>query len=646
MLKAALKNTFRLEEFRPGQLQVIEKIMSGQNALAIFPTGAGKSLLYQLPATLLEGLTVVISPLIALMQDQVQSLKALGVAAETWNSNTETGDLTAMKRDLKSGKLKLLFIAPEKVNNSVARELLLKTRISMLAVDEAHCVSSWGHAFRPDFLKLSRFAVEMKAERILCLTATATVPTRQDICREFVIPPANVVQLPFFRANLKLLVVPVSESELEAKLLEILRQERARPDVGPAIVYVTTQKTSERLMTMLTKDGVCSRAYHGGMEGEERTETQKWFSREEQPVIVATIAFGMGIDVRNIRTVIHFNQSKSVEGYGQEIGRAGRDGRESRCITLFCPSADSPILESFAYVPTPTLKSCRELVRSVFEGNAVGSIIQVPPYEQMIRLDANRTTVDILFAYLDVFGSYILEQTPTFKSASWKLANDGALKQAVATSDRIAALINGRAERKKTLAHLDLSQFPFRENTKNGEASREDVLGALFQMKLDHKVEGVLTRFKILRQPDDMDSLASSLFQRMEAREQQDLAGTERLTNLLKDKSCIWVSLAAYFGDTIGKCTTACQVCLHGQIRMFGVMPEEEAIKQQVFQSLVARVEKGPLPAQPNPDLARMLAKFLVGFNSPGMPSVFGMSAKAIKEDPLFGLLVRICFWI
>jgi ATP-dependent DNA helicase RecQ len=326
-----LQETFRFSAFRPGQQAVIECLLAGRSALAIFPTGGGKSLCYQLPALLLDGLTLVISPLIALMKDQVDALRERGILAARLDSSIGPAEAQAIYRQLADGSLKLLYIAPERLANERFLNRLRGRQISLLAIDEAHCISEWGHNFRPEYLKIARLAEELKVGRVLTLTATATPDVAADIRRAFNIAESDQTRTSFHRPNLHLTVSPCPAPERCQLLLQRLRERSP----GPAIVYVTLQKTAERSPPS-RREGAAARAYHAGMKNEERTAVQDAFMAGNTNVVVATIAFGMGIDKADIRAIYHYNLPKTLENYMQEIGRAGRDGEDAHCEIFAC----------------------------------------------------------------------------------------------------------------------------------------------------------------------------------------------------------------------------------------------------------------------------------------------------------------------
>ncbi|MEZ0228962.1 MAG: ATP-dependent DNA helicase RecQ, partial [Planctomycetota bacterium] len=293
-----LHDVFELSVFRPGQEAVIDRLLAGRSVLSVFPTGAGKSLCYQLPALLLDGVTVVVSPLIALMKDQVDALRRKGVLAARLDSTLTQKEVAEIHELLEKGQIRLLYVAPERLSSERFVNRLRGLKIPLLAVDEAHCISEWGHNFRPDYLKIARIARDLGVGRVLALTATATPSVAADVRRGFGIADEDHVQIGFHRPNLEMRVTPVRASERTSRLTQ---QVSAHP--GPTIVYVTLQKTSEEVAGALGAAGVSARAYHAGLETDERTAVQDSFMRGETRVVVATIAFGMGIDKADIRAV-------------------------------------------------------------------------------------------------------------------------------------------------------------------------------------------------------------------------------------------------------------------------------------------------------------------------------------------------------
>ena len=356
-----LQQYFGFDDFRDGQAKVIDDLVAGRSAAAVFPTGSGKSLCYQLPALTFEGLTLVVSPLIALMKDQIDALAARGIAAQRLDSTLSLDEYRQTMDDVRSGKLKLLYVAPERFNNERFREQMKQVRVSLFAVDEAHCISEWGHNFRPDYLKLASFAQQFKAERILALTATATPQVLEDMCRVFNIDESCATCTGFYRPNLTLLLTASEPLLRDGELITRLRE---RPP-GPTIVYVTLQKTAVEVALKLQEAGFDAKPYHAGLKPEVRSDAQDWFLASDDGIVVATIAFGMGVDKSNIRYVYHYNLPKSLENYSQEIGRAGRDGEQSTCEVLAC-AEDLTVLENFVLGDTPTRQSIASFLDEVF----------------------------------------------------------------------------------------------------------------------------------------------------------------------------------------------------------------------------------------------------------------------------------------
>lgn len=333
-LDEALTRHFQFESFRPGQKKVIEAALAGADVLAVMPTGSGKSLCYQLPALLLSGLTLVISPLVALMKDQVDNLQKMDLyQATALNSQLNSEEYRLRMRGIRSGEYKIVYIAPERLRNRHFSELIRELEVDLLVVDEAHCISQWGHDFRPDYLWIKDFYEQLQRRpRIMTLTATATPAVQRDILGQLGIPGARMVLAGSDRPNLQISAERVEGGVEKQKALE----EFLVGQQGSGIVYVATRKDSEAVAAWVRDAlGIPAGCYHAGLGPRERTGVQEAFIREEVRVVVATNAFGMGIDKANIRFVVHYSLPASLEAYYQEIGRAGRDGLPARCQLLF-----------------------------------------------------------------------------------------------------------------------------------------------------------------------------------------------------------------------------------------------------------------------------------------------------------------------
>ena len=326
-----LQETFGYQGFRPGQEELIHRVLAKENVLGIMPTGGGKSICYQLPALLLPGVTLVVSPLIALMKDQVDALVDNGISATFLNSSLSASENQSRLKDLAQGRYKLLYVAPERLQGGELVRLLSRMEVSLIAVDEAHCISQWGHDFRPSYLELPRLLASFSGELpVIALTATATPQVAQDIQQLLQIPTENLVQTSFQRENLAFSVVKESPDTF---LLEYLRMNQA----SAGILYCATRKEVEKQYQRLRQTGVKVGRYHGGLSEQERTRNQEDFIYDRIQVMVATNAFGMGIDKSNVRFVIHQQIPGNLESYYQEAGRAGRDGGPSEAILLYSP---------------------------------------------------------------------------------------------------------------------------------------------------------------------------------------------------------------------------------------------------------------------------------------------------------------------
>lgn len=333
-----LKEFFGYDDFRPKQKEVIRQVLAQKDTLALMPTGGGKSICYQVPSLVLDGCTIVVSPLIALMKDQVDGLRENGIAAAALNSSLEAEESSQIRRDFISGKLKLLYISPERLVFEI-ENLLPKGKISLIAIDEAHCISQWGHDFRPEYTQLFALREKFPNVPILALTATADAITREDILHQLHIPESNIVLDSFDRKNLSL-KVECNHSK-KHKINAITDFIKRRPNES-GIIYCLSRNSTEKLAEELREEDIDAVAYHAGFDAEERARIQDDFIFDRTKVICATIAFGMGIDKSNIRYVIHYNTPKNMEGYYQEIGRAGRDGLPADTLLFY---SDSDIVQ-------------------------------------------------------------------------------------------------------------------------------------------------------------------------------------------------------------------------------------------------------------------------------------------------------------
>jgi ATP-dependent DNA helicase RecQ len=338
--REALHTYWAYTDFRPLQESIIESVIEGRDTLALLPTGGGKSITFQVPALVLPGISLVISPLIALMKDQVMRLKSMGITAEFLHSGLSFREIDRLLDNAVFGKIKLLYISPERLNSSLFLERIQKMQVSLLAVDEAHCISQWGNDFRPSYLRIGEFREYLGRVPVLALTATATAQVRRDIENQLNLRNFNTFLGSFKRSNLFYEVV-----ETENKWDQVLQYLRQFP--GTALVYTRNRKRTKELSDFLNRNNIRSGYYHAGLSFEERERVQKEWVHNEISVMVATNAFGMGIDKADVRLVIHFSPPDNLESYYQESGRAGRDGKNSRVILLFEPADKREIWELF-----------------------------------------------------------------------------------------------------------------------------------------------------------------------------------------------------------------------------------------------------------------------------------------------------------
>jgi ATP-dependent DNA helicase RecQ len=598
-----LQSRFGFTSMRAGQDSIVRSLLSGRSALAIFPTGGGKSLCYQLPALLLDGLTLVISPLIALMKDQVDALTAKGIPAARLDSTLDADQVREVYQQLDAGTLKLLYIAPERFANEAFRQRLKRLPIQLAAIDEAHCISEWGHNFRPDYLKLATICRRLKIPRVLALTATATPKVARDIRKAFRIAAADHVQLSFHRPNLDLRVTPCKIEQRKSLLLEKL----IAVD-GPAVVYVTRQETAEEVSTYLAKNGLSSRAYHAGLPPEFRADAQGSFMAGDTRIIVATIAFGMGIDKANIRAVFHYNLPKSLENHTQEIGRAGRDGQPAICEMLAC-SEDLIVLENFIYSDTPTPRALGNLIDRVLR---LGDQFDVSPYDLSTICDIRPGVVSTLMTYLEIAG--ILEATGTFY-ATYRT-------KLLTTPEKLLA---GRApaERKLLKQILDTGElkrwwlyfYPSLLTQKLG-VSRDKIVSALNNLQsagdIILTVSGVRHGYRMKKDPGNLAELTAALVKKFLTREQSDLDRLRQVLGLSAHRGCLTGYLTKHFGEKLELPCGHCDRCRGLSARAIK-RPKPRRVKDDELCAVRNLVdEKHAALNSP-----RQLARFLCGMASP-----------------------------
>ena len=556
MLDQALQSHFGFSAFKPGQQQVMEKIMQGRSSLAVFPTGAGKSMCYQLPAVLLPHMTIVVSPLLSLMKDQVDFLQSRSIPAARLDSTLSPEDYMSILNRAKKGELKILVIAVERFKNERFRQHLKQMRISLMVVDEAHCISEWGHNFRPDYLKLPEYRNEFTIPQVLLLTATATPRVMQDMCARFGIDRDDAVITGFHRPNLVLQVSPTPEADKPRVLIERVLESRE----APTIVYVTLQKTAEKVAQILADAGIEARAYHAGMSNEQRESIQNDFMSGKVHCVAATIAFGMGIDKRDIRRVIHFDLPKSIENYSQEIGRAGRDGLESLCQVL-ANKDNLNVLENFVYGDMPEKQGIAELLNLI--ADSADDELHLSIHSLSSQLNIRLLPLKTLLVYLEL--EKIIESRSSYYSRySFQPLKNIREITSVFHGERqeFVRAIFRHSHTRRTWTYVDVAAAAAESGS-----PRQRVVTAL---EYFHEKGWILLRssdsmdvFQIVNRRFDQTEMTEKLYSLFKNKQDHEINRIHLVLRFLQSSACLSFSLARYFGEKMpeGSCGM-CSVCL------------------------------------------------------------------------------------
>ncbi|KAI1074251.1 ATP-dependent DNA helicase recQ [Whalleya microplaca] len=577
---AILQDKFGYHAFRHEQFSAIKSVLRGENVLVVFPTGAGKSLCYQIPGIAFEkidaehgardrmgaGISIVVSPLIALMKDQVDALQRKCIPAACLDSTKTYEQQQQTSAAMREGKLRLLYCAPERLNNEGFVESMkyVPGGVRLVAVDEAHCISEWGHSFRPDYLKVARFVEEIKAERVVCLTATATPRVVDDVAGAFKIKKSNVFRTSPYRPNLQLLAESMkTKQDKYPRLFKFLAEH-----TGSTLVYVTLQKQAELLADDLKAQGFDATAFHAGLKTEEKTQVQDDFMAGKVRIVVATIAFGMGIDKADIRNILHFDLSSTVEEYSQQIGRAGRDGETSHCMFYICPD-DFYIRENFARGDLPSRKSLEDLLTDVFNREVVdipgGKAIKLNQTSLGREYDMRASPLSILLATLELRFGLIRAITPEYSSYQFE-ASYNYHHSARNDESKEAKAIFANAERAKKWYKIDVNAV-----AKSTGLFRADLIRKLNDFHdrgfIMLKASGVENRYKILKElpstRKEINTIADKLYAEMEAREEDALRRTQQVADLITANRCFALSLAEHFGMDLPDGKKECGHCTH-----------------------------------------------------------------------------------
>ncbi|GGK59037.1 RecQ family ATP-dependent DNA helicase [Amphritea balenae] len=542
-LHTPLTQYFGFDQFRPGQEQTIDQLLQGVSSLAIFPTGSGKSLCYQLTATQLPHLTLVISPLLALMKDQLEFLAAKGIAAASIDSTLTPDQNRQVMADVRSGKTKILMVSVERFKNERFRQFIQSVPVSMLVVDEAHCISEWGHNFRPDYLKLPAYRKELNIPLVLLLTATATRKVKLDMAQKFAIGEQHIVQTGFYRANLDLQVLPVSAQDKEQCLQQLIQQQS-----GAGIVYVTLQHTAEQVAGFLRQQGINAAAYHAGFEDEKRQKIQSDFMAGRLDVVVATIAFGMGIDKSDIRFVIHYDLPKSIENYSQEIGRAGRDGQPSNCITLANLDGLNTV-ENFVYGDTPELRGI-EYVLNTIRQECQNQQWELQLYGLSNASNIRQLPMKTLLVQLELLG-VIRPLYSYFADFKYKLLQP---------ESQILARFNGERQDfvQSIFANTSFKRvwgsLSFDALQKAYNCDRKRIVAALDYLQEQQLIELETKKITEVFQVDQAlladEGLGQKLYDYFAEKEQKEVRRIASLVNFFELDSCLSRNLSLYFDDS------------------------------------------------------------------------------------------------
>ncbi|QDV38443.1 RecQ family ATP-dependent DNA helicase [Tautonia plasticadhaerens] len=620
-----LRETFGFDDFRPGQAAVIDCLLGGRSSLAVLPTGGGKSLCYQVPALMLDGLTLVVSPLIALMKDQVDAMARRGVAAARLDSSLDADQDRAVRDAVRDGRLSLLYVAPERLASERFVRLISGRPIALMAIDEAHCISEWGHNFRPEYLRLARLAADLRVGRVLALTATATPAVADDVARAFEIAPEDVVRVPSFRPNLELHATPCRPDERRGLLVDRIR---ARPP-GPAVVYVTLQRTAEEVAEALVAEGFPAVAYHAGLGDERRAEIQDAFMASDDQIIVATIAFGMGIDKADIRSILHYNLPKGPENYAQEIGRAGRDGLPSRCELLACDE-DVTTLENFAYGDTPTGEAIASLTADVLgRGEAFDASIHTLSNDHDIRILVVRT----LLTYLELEG-VIAATGPFYAACRFRFHRPPGAVASGFDPDRADFLrrVFEAARVGRTWHTLD----PTAAAEALGEP-RDRIIKALEYLEqqgdLILQPSDLRLGYRRLVENPDLSRITASLADRFRSAEAREVDRVGLMRAYASQEGCLASWLLSYFGEPLPEGCGRCGRCLGDHPRPLPPLPAWSPSPSD--RSLAAELLREGHDALRHP---RQRARFLCGLSSPAT------TRSKLTRDRRFGALSGVPF--
>ncbi len=613
-IKPVLKQYFGFENLRHGQEQVINSILAGYSAAAIFPTGAGKSLCYQLPAIIFPHLTLVVSPLLALMKDQVDFLKSHNIPAASIDSTQSREESNAIIQAVKTGQIKILMISVERLKNERFREFIKQITISLLVIDEAHCISEWGHNFRPGYIKLPDYQKQFNIKQVLLLTATATANVIKAMSREFSIQKKHIITTGFYRKNLNIIVNPSIESDKLNFLGKYLNSHQGQA----TIVYVTLQKTAEDICNWLRQNGVMAEAYHAGLKNDLREQIQERFMNSDNHCIIATIAFGMGIDKKNIRHVIHYDLPKSIENYAQEIGRSGRDGENANCLLLANENGIN-ILENFVYGDTPELSGIKIVLNEIKQTSNIWEVLSNPLSSQSnIRLLVLKT----LLVYLEIKGiiqakySYYAEYKFKFL-----ISENDIYKKFKGERQTFIQAVFQHSQKAKIWNTLNFEQL-----LNNYPTDRQRVIIALDYLQekgwiiLENKQ--MTDVYQILNNQFDVNLLATKLYEKFKHKEQAQIQRIKEMLQLFQSSKCLSKQLTHYFGDTqlTANCGH-CSVC-QGNYQTWPEAFENFSIAHDELQLMTEKLNDAIIGQFNQPASIDLFCRYLCGITTPWLTKI------------------------
>ncbi|KAI0435248.1 P-loop containing nucleoside triphosphate hydrolase protein [Xylaria sp. FL1042] len=634
------------------QAAAIRTVLQGENTLVVFPTGAGKSLCYQIPSIAFKeldaaglterrrprtaatgsGITIVVSPLIALMKDQVDSLQRRGIPADCLDSTKTNNEQKSINASIQEDRLRLLYCTPERLNNEGFVESMKRVPggIRLVAVDEAHCISEWGHSFRPDYLGIARFVSEIEAERVICLTATATPRVAEDVRKAFNIKESNAFKTSLYRPNLEL-HVEVMKTERE-KFNQLIRFIETHD--GPTLVYVASRRQAETLAAYLSHQGHSAAFFHAGLSTQRKAQTQEAFMAGSIRIMVATIAFGMGIDKADIRNVLHYTIASTIEEYSQQVGRAGRDGKPSFCMLYLCRE-DFWLKEYFAWGDVPSRQSLQRLLEDVFlyipavrpSGGGSGEIIKLDKLALGNKHDITLQSLDIILAKIELRFGFIRAVTPEFRVYRFQAQPEHSTQVKDDKSPEAQAIASHSKKEGKWYT-IDINAV-----VNDVGLLRVDIIRKLNEFDVNGLIRletlGMVNRYQVIQKlpstPKEVGQIAEQLYVEMEDRETDAINRFHALCELLTDSNCFAWALTRHFGMEGGKSRCGhCTYCLTGKPTVLPPKPKPTVSSMRIRSILAAcNVRDDP----------RFLARVAFGIKSPRI------EALRLNRSYLFGSL-------